>query len=125
MDDKKKEVKGLGFTTNLFGRIRNIPELLDPSWKVREKAEREIINTIVQGTAVDIVKQMMMYMKSILDPVVRFVLQVHDEMVLEVPDSMVDTVIEQAKELAVMFPDYPCKVTVGKNYGNMEEIKEG
>jgi DNA polymerase-1 len=122
MQDKKAEVRLVGHTTNLFGRIRPMPSLQDPSWKVREKAEREVVNTIIQGTAVDIVKMMGLYLRTVLGKNIKFVLQVHDEWVLEVPDSELEVVLEQIAELKQAFPDYPCGVKLGKDYGSVKEV---
>lgn len=119
----KVQVRRDGYVTNLFGRKRPIPEIHSASWKLRERAEREAVNTIVQGTAVDIVKLMMLYLKSGLDKEVRMILQVHDEILLEVPDHLVMPTIQVCKELAQAFPDYPCKIEIGKCYGEM--VKEG
>lgn len=119
----KKEAKEKGYVTNLFNRIRPIPELTSGSWKLREKGEREAINSIVQGSAVDIVKKMMLYLKEILEPEVRLVLQVHDEILFEVPDRLVQDTLEKSRELLLAFPDYPVIISVGKCYGSLEEIK--
>lgn len=123
MDSKRAEVKQLGYTTNLFGRIRPLPELKSELWKVREKAEREIINTIVQGTAVDIVKMMGLELRQNLDMTIKFVLQIHDEWILESPDNLVDKVLFQAGELSLSFPDYPVGISIGKSYGNMKKLE--
>jgi len=93
MDATKIKAKEDGFVVNMFGRIRPLPELYAGSWKMREEAEKEIVNTIVQGTAVDIVKKMMLYLKGAFDPSVRLVLQVHDEVLWEVPDELLDNIL--------------------------------
>ena len=121
MEEVKAQAKIDGYVINIFGRIRPIPELESLIWKIKEKAERETVNTIVQGTAVDIVKKMMLHLRRILDPRVRLVLQVHDEMVWEVPDALLMSSIFQAKDLDDLFPDYPCGIEYGKVYGEMEK----
>jgi len=123
IDNIKAQAKQDGFVTNLFGRIRPIPELNAGSWRLREKGEREAINSTVQGTAVDIVKLMMLYLRRIFPSEIRLVLQVHDEILWEVPDELMDTALEQSKELELAFPDYPVSVAVGKIYGEMEKIE--
>jgi DNA polymerase-1 len=122
MADTRKQAKEDGYVKNIFGRIRPIPELYSSSWKEREKAEREVINTLGQGTAVDIVKMMGLYLRSIFDNAVRCLLQVHDEWVWEVPNALLQSTIELCNELKFAFPDYPCVVSVGLNYGGMEKI---
>lgn len=126
IDETKAKAREDGFVTNIFGRIRIIPELKSGIWKIREKAERECINTIIQGSAVDIVKKMMLHLRRLLPQEIRLVLQVHDEIVFECPDSVVGFTVKLClDELKRLFPDYPVKAEVGKDYGNMEELKDG
>lgn len=122
MEAQVDKAKEQGFTVNLFGRIRPLPELYSGSFKIREKAEREVVNTIVQGTAVDIVKQAMLVLRGLLDRTIRLVLQVHDEMVWECPDSLLPEALEHCQELSGYFPSYPFKICTGKVYGEVREI---
>lgn len=124
MDRMVNKARQDGFVMNMFGRIRPIPDLFSRIWKVKAKAEREVVNTIVQGTAVDIVKLAMLYMRNIFDKSIRLVLQVHDEMLWEVPDELLSQALEQCKELKFAFPDYPFKICIGKVYGEIQEYKE-
>ena len=123
MEEQKVIAKEQGFTMNIFGRIRPIPELEGGSWKMREKAEREVVNTIVQGSAVDIVKLAGLYLRGMLDSRVRFVLQVHDEWLLECPDTLLPMALEQCKSLSSIFPQYPFTIKIGKVYNQLEEEK--
>jgi DNA polymerase-1 len=123
MEAQVVKAKEDGYTVNLFGRIRPIPELNAGSWRVREKAEREVVNTIIQGTAVDIVKIAMLYLRKLFDPRVRLILQVHDEILWECPDELVEQTVEQADELRFAFPDYPFTFCKGKIYGEMEGVE--
>jgi len=122
MEAKVAQAKEDGYVINMFGRIRPLPELYAGSWRMREKAEREVVNTICQGTAVDIVKLGMIYLRKILDPMIRLVLQVHDEILFEVPDGLLQQALEQCKELELAFPSYPFSIATGKVYGEMEEL---
>ena len=106
----------------MFGRIRPLPELYGGSFKIREKAEREVVNTIVQGTAVDIVKMAMLYLRGMFDTMVRLVLQVHDEILWECPDGLLQQALGQCKELEPAFPDYPFSIKTGKVYGEIKEV---
>lgn len=123
MDAIKAKVKEDGYTVNMFGRIRPLPELHSGSFRIREKAEREIVNTIVQGTAVDIVKKMMLYLRQLFAASIRLVLQVHDEILWEVPDALLNIALVQSEELKLAFPDYPCTVKIGKVYGELKEVE--
>ena len=122
IDTKKREVISTGYTVNMFGRKRPIPELSSGSWKVKEAALREIVNTIVQGTAADIIKMMQLWLKKEVPESTRFVLQVHDEIVMEVPDSCVQEVLECIHEMSYAFPYYPVVTKIGKNY--LDLVKE-
>jgi DNA polymerase-1 len=119
----KAQAREDGYVVNMLGRIRPIPDIKSGIWKIRAAAERECVNTKVQGTAVDIVKLAMLYLRGLFDQSIKLVLQVHDEIVFEVPDNLLKTAIEQSKELAGAFPDYPFKAVAGKIYGDMKEVE--
>jgi len=123
MEEEKAKVRKAGYTISMFGRIRPLPDLSAGSWKIRQGAEREIINTIVQGTAVDIVKLVGLYLRSVLDYAIRFILQVHDEWLLECPDELVQETVEQCRKLDQMFPQYPFKISIGTVYNQLKEEK--
>lgn len=120
--EQRKLAKEVGYVVSMFGRKRPLPDLTAASWKLREKGEREVANTIVQGTAADIVKKMQMYLKETVDKSVRFVLQVHDEILMEVPDEILDKTKELvSNEVRGAFPYYPVTIKYGKNYGTLEK----
>lgn len=123
MDEKIAQAKEDGFVQNMFGRIRPLPELYAGSFKIREKAEREVVNSVVQGSAIDIIKLAMLYLRKILHPRVRLVLNVHDEMLWECPDDLLQQSLEQCKELEQAFPDYPFDIRIGRIYSALEEIE--
>ena len=117
-----KGAKESGYVTNLFGRKRQIPELISPNWRLREKGERESVNTIVQGTAVDIVKRMMLYLRGELSSQVRLVLQVHDEILWETPLELLQHTLDTIAGMYPAFPDYPCTLKIGEYYGELKEV---
>ena len=88
MDDIKEKAKEQGYVETLFHRRRYIPELKASNYMVRQFGERVAMNTPIQGTAADIMK---IAMKNVLKRLkeekleAKIVLQVHDEMMLEVP----------------------------------------
>lgn len=125
MDATLAKAKEDGYVKSIFGRIRPLPELNSGIWKIREKAEREVVNTIVQGTAVDIVKLMMLYLRKVYVPTIRLVLQVHDEILFEVPNSLLQEALDTVKELPLAFPEYPVTVKVGVCYGKLQEVNLG
>jgi len=75
------------------------------------------------NSAVDIVKKMMLYLRDILDPKIRLVLQIHDEIVWECPDSLLGQALVLCGELAQAFPDYPVAIKCGKIYGELKEVQ--
>ena len=122
IDNTQKEAKERGFVTNLFGRIRPIPELSAGSWKIRAQGERKAVNSVVQGTAVDIVKMVMLNLRASINRSVRMILQVHDEIVMECPDSLVQETLAIITELKNFFPDYPFAIETGRYYGELEKV---
>jgi DNA polymerase-1 len=79
-----------GYVTTLFGRRRAVPELRSSNYRTRSLGERLAVNTILQGTAADIIKVAMVTASRELERrglASRLVLQVHDELVLECPDD--------------------------------------
>jgi DNA polymerase-1 len=84
-----------GHVTTLFGRRRAVPELRSGTYNVRSLGERLAVNTILQGTAADIIKVAMIAVDRELErrgAAARLVLQVHDELVVEAPQDEVDDV---------------------------------
>jgi DNA polymerase-1 len=106
-----REAKACGFTTTLFGRRRQLPELSSDNFRIRQMGERMAQNAPVQGTAADIFKLAMIDLDRALEAeglASRMVLTVHDELVLEVPvterdatEALVRSVMERAAELRV------------------------
>lgn len=82
------EARDRGYTETLFGRRRAIPELQSPNYRLRQAGERQAMNAGIQGLAADIFKVAMVRLDARLeaeDLTSRLVLQVHDEVLLEVP----------------------------------------
>ena len=121
-DEVKAKAKEDGYVVNMFGRIRPIPELKAGNWRVRENAEKEIVNTLAQGTAVDIVKLAGLYLRKMLDLGVRFVLQVHDEWLLECPNALLEQSLAVCRTLSDVFSDYPFSIKIGTIYNQLEGI---
>ena len=88
MSETVREAKERGYTTTIFGRRRQIPELSSDNFRIRQMGERMAQNAPVQGIAADIFKLAMIDLDRALDDggfASRMVLTVHDELVLEVP----------------------------------------
>jgi len=95
MDDAVKLARETGYTETLFGRRRPIEELRSDNFRVRQAGERQAMNAAIQGLAADIFKIALVHIDALLEEgnfASRIVLQVHDEVIVEVPDQEVATV---------------------------------
>ncbi len=93
MDETKARAAELGYVETLFGRRIELPEIRGGNGPRRAGAERQAINAPMQGTAADLIKLAMLAVQKALDDqgrATRMVMQVHDELVFEVPDAEVD-----------------------------------
>ena len=90
MDDAIHAARQTGYTETLFGRRRQIPELLSDNFRVRQAGERQAMNAAIQGLAADIFKIALVRIDALLEKgnfESRIVLQVHDEVIVEVVES--------------------------------------
>ena len=97
MEDTRQQAKAKGYVETVAGRRLWLPEINSPNGPRRGAAERQAINAPLQGTAADVVKLAMVAVQSWLrsqQVASRLILQVHDELVLEVPESEVDLIRE-------------------------------
>jgi DNA polymerase-1 len=96
-------VRETGFTTTLFGRKTHFPRIRSKIQHERQGAERAAINAPIQGTAADIIKRAMARMVPALAEAglssSRMLLQVHDELVFEVPEADVDAATKVVREV--------------------------
>ena len=95
MEGAVAEARNKGYTETLFGRRRLIPDLQSPNYSRRAAAERQAMNAGIQGLAADIFKVALVRLdRALLDGgyVSRIVLQVHDEVILEVPPAERDVI---------------------------------
>ncbi len=118
-----------GYVETLYGRRRYIPEISSGIQQVRSAAERTAINMPVQGTAADLIKLAMVEIQKKLydvSPKTEMILQVHDELVFEVPEKDTKKVAEFVSETmcSVMNLRAPIEVevSVGDNWGETEKI---
>ena len=107
-----------GYVTTLLGRRRPVPEIRASNRQTRSLGERLAVNSVMQGTAADIIKVAMVAIHRRLRDEgrgARLVLQVHDELLLEVPDPEVSVVKELVRaEMCGAYPlDPPLAVDVG------------
>jgi DNA polymerase-1 len=92
MDDTREQAKAQGYVETVFGRRLYLPEINSPNGPRRAGAERAAINAPMQGTAADLIKLSMVAVQHAIDQQQRqtkVIMQVHDELVFEVPESEV------------------------------------
>ena len=100
MSNIDEEAKEKGYVTTIFGRRRYIPELKSQNFMVRQFGSRAALNMPIQGTAADIMKLAMIEVQRQIEErnlKSRLVLQVHDELLLEVPQDEIDEATELLK----------------------------
>ena len=97
MEDIVKEAKYNGYVSTLFNRRRYIPELTQKNYAIRQFGERTAMNAPIQGTAADIIKKAMIDVSRMMQEKKvqsRLLLQVHDELIFEVPENELELMIE-------------------------------
>ena len=93
MDETRLEAKSKGYVQTVFGRRLYLPEINSPNGPRRAGAERAAINAPMQGTAADLIKLSMVKVQQVLDTeqrATKMIMQVHDELVFEVPQGEVE-----------------------------------
>ncbi len=123
MDETKAAAKSMGYVETVFGRRLYLPEINSPNGPRRSGAERAAINAPMQGTAADLIKLAMVAVQKELDahkPQVKMIMQVHDELVFELPESEVDWVRSHIPrlmaEVAALKVPLLAEVGVGPNW---------
>ena len=102
MDETKARAKATGYVETVFGRRLYLPEINSPNGPRRGAAERAAINAPMQGTAADLIKLSMVKVQDALDAGGRrtkMIMQVHDELVFEVPEDEVEWVRAEIPQL--------------------------
>ncbi len=117
LEDCVREATEKGYSTTLFGRRRPVPELKLKDKTAQQSGRRQALNTPIQGTAADLMKKAMIDVWRALRERslrARLILQVHDELVFEVPDDETDVVAGLVAEKMenVRRLDVPLKVSL-------------
>ncbi len=111
IEETIEQARSQGYVTTVFGRRRPIPELRSDNFQERSLGERLAVNSVIQGSAADIIKVAMIGCQRLLQadfPGARLVLQVHDELVFEVPEDMATRVRDAVvHEMANAYPMEP------------------
>ncbi|WP_343719303.1 DNA polymerase I [Achromobacter dolens] len=123
MENTRRVAREQGYVETVFGRRLQLPEIRGASGPRRQGAERAAINAPMQGTAADLIKMAMVAVQDWLEAEklrTRMIMQVHDELVLEAPDSELELVKEALPRLmcnvAELRVPLVAEVGVGKNW---------
>jgi DNA polymerase-1 len=126
MEAKKLEARENGYIKTLFGRKVHIKGIQDKNYNMRAFAERQAINAPLQGTAADIIKRAMIALSrgaSGVNPEVRMLLQVHDELLFEIPKAIAEEetakikkIMENAAHLSIPLT---VEAEIGQNWGEI------
>ena len=124
MENTRRLAREQGYVETVFGRRLWLPEINSPNGPRRQAAERAAINAPMQGTAADIIKLSMIAVENWIDSEKlnsKLILQVHDELVLEVPEEELESVLEKLPELmrevASLKVPLIAEVGYGRNWG--------
>jgi DNA polymerase-1 len=125
LDETVEHAKQLGFVTTLLGRRRYLPDLTSRNRVLRQAAERMAVNSVIQGTAADLIKKAMVDVDAALAEAslsARVILQVHDELVFEAPKAEVDAVAVLARD--TMQQVHPLRVPLVVDVGIGRDWRE-
>jgi DNA polymerase-1 len=124
-----EEARRDGYVTTVLGRRRYLPDLMSRNRAVREAAERTAINTPIQGSSADIIKLAMLAIaRQVLPayPDVRMTLQIHDELLFEVPANLVAEVAQRVcSQMETAFPlsvPLVAEAKAGPNWAEMRPV---
>ena len=115
IEEIKLKVKEDGFTQTIYGRKRFFPEINSKLPFIRASAERMAINAPIQGSSADIIKLAMRKIWALLEKenlleIVRPVAQIHDELIFEIKENLIDEISPKIKQIMEnVFQDFPLK----------------
>ena len=121
MDRSIEEARKKGYTETLFGRRRRIPELSSSNFNVRQAGERQAMNSAIQGLAADIFKVALIRIDKHIEEnslLSRLILQVHDEVILEVPPEEKDDALKKVPEIMQNAFDLRVDLEVNMSFGS-------
>ena len=121
MDDIKREAKDKGYVETLFHRRRYLPDINARNFNQRTFAERTAINTPIQGSAADIIKMAMIEMETHLKKEglqAEMLLQVHDELIFEVPSDEITQLNDLVKDVMENIVDLDVPLEIESHYGD-------
>jgi DNA polymerase-1 len=124
MERTVHEARQRGYTETLFGRRRPIPELQSGNFRIRQAGERQAMNAGIQGLAADIFKVALVNLDQALEERgvrSRLILQVHDEVILEVPPEEKDDMAQLVRDVMGAAADLSVPLEVNLSFGDSWE----
>ena len=121
IDDTVAKAKKSGFVESLFGRRRYMPDISSRNRSIAMAAERAAINMPIQATAADLVKRAMLEADRVLTAKglkTRMLLQVHDELLFEVPEAELDEVTTLVREVMASAASLAVPLLVDVGHGH-------
>lgn len=129
IDSQTERAEKLGFVTTILGRRRYIPEIKNKNIGIRQFAQRQAVNTPIQGSASDLIKLAMIEIQNLVDArklKSQMTIQIHDELVFDVLKDELKEMLELIKNRMenVLALQVPVKVEIkqGKNWLEMERL---
>jgi DNA polymerase-1 len=132
-EEIKKRASFRRYTETWLGRRRNIPEITSTNWNKKAFAERVAMNTPIQGTAADILKLAIGRIVRGLPerPWLRPLLQIHDELVFEIPENEVENAVifikncMETQPFAEFSVPIVAEASAGHRFGDLKELEGG
>lgn len=121
MDQAVKRARELGYTETIMHRRRYLPDIHAKNFNLRSFAERTAINSPIQGSAADIIKIAMINMQRKLDELhlqTKMVLQVHDELIFDVPANELETIKKIVPDIMQSAVRLDVPLTADSNWGH-------
>ena len=125
LDRTLARARETGVVTTMFDRRRRVPELTSRNGQIRSAAERVTVNLPIQGTAADILKRAMIDLHAALPADSPMILTVHDELLLEVPETRADEMTALVRERMEGAADLSVPLTVDVGIGRTWKDAKG
>ena len=130
IESQIKKAEKEGFVTTILGRRRYLPEINNKNQAIRQFAQRQAVNTPIQGSAADLIKLSMLSIQNEINSrkmKAKMILQIHDELVFDLPRLELDMAVELIRDKMenILKLEVPIIVDIkkGKNWLQMEAIK--
>lgn len=124
--NSQRQAREQGYVLTLMGRKVYTPGILDKNAMLRQFAERQATNAPLQGSNADIIKRAMIKIHTFLKPYKsKLLLQVHDELVFEIPDSELNEIVPKLKEIMENITQLKVPLVVGAGVGENWDAAHG